>query len=73
MIPQILADQLARPKTHSCVVRYLDGREYRIDHPSRRQAENCAERNARRIGKPVIDRDTGLIVVVSSVTVEAIQ
>lgn len=60
----------AAPKNWFYVVRYEDGRERRIGAISRSAAENGAIRERRKIGRNLIDRETGVVVRVVSVEVE---
>jgi hypothetical protein len=60
----------AAPKPWLVSVAYEDGHIRTIRQPLQQQAINIAERENLRIGKTLIDRDTGLEVRIASVTVE---
>lgn len=65
-----LAALAAAPKPWVCVTRYADGSERRLPCLSEAAARNAAERDARRIGKDLISRETSAIVRIVSVDVE---
>lgn len=68
----IIAAALAAPKTHATLTTYADGRVKRFETRSLASANNHAISERRKIGRALIDRDTGNTVRVLSVTVEAI-
>lgn len=61
---------LAQPKTHRVVTAYLDGRTRIHETRSAATAEAHAFGERRKIGRKLIDRDTGKIIQVVSVVVE---
>lgn len=63
---------LAMPKTHKCVSLYADGSEHVHPTRSERTAEMYAVLERRKIGRDLIDRDTGKTVRVVKVTVSEI-
>jgi len=69
---QLIAAALAAPKTHAVVTTYADGRERRFDTRNAGSAENHAVGERRKIGRDLIDRNTGATVRVVSVEVVAI-
>jgi hypothetical protein len=60
----------AAPKPWLVSVVYEDGRVRTIRQPLEKQAINIAERESARIGKTLIDRNTGLGTRIASVTIE---
>jgi hypothetical protein len=58
------------PKPWLVTTTYEDGRVRTLRQPMEVQARNYAEREGRRIGVDLIDRDTGNTVRIKSVTVE---
>lgn len=64
---------LAQPKTHRVVTTYLDGWTRTHETRSAVTAENHAFGERRKIGRKLIDRDTGKTVQVVSVVVEPIS
>lgn len=67
-----LAAMQSAPTAAHYVIRYADGRVRRFAAPSLRQAQAGADRWSRKIGKALIDHDTGHVVTVASATVEAV-
>ena len=65
-----LQAQLAKPLTHRVTTVYEGGAIKTHDTRSEAQAENFATGERRKIGRDLIDRDTGNIVSVVSVSVE---
>ncbi|MDK4727453.1 hypothetical protein [Rhizobium phaseoli] len=63
---------LALPKTHAVVATYECGKVYRYEAHSLKSAENHAIGWLRKIGRPLISRDTGETVRVVSVDVVAL-
>lgn len=63
---------LAAPKTHRMVATYACGKVYTFDTRSKASAESHADMWRRKIGRELIDRDTGATVCVVSVEVEPI-
>lgn len=63
---------LAQPHTHAVVTKYLDGKERRFTTRSAGSAETHAVGGRRKIGRNLIDRDTGATVRVVSVAIEAL-
>jgi hypothetical protein len=68
----LLARRLAAPKAFAVVTTYADGRV--IDHKTetRAQAENYHAHMSPRIGRDLIDRETGKTVRVASMEVVAL-
>lgn len=60
---------LAMPKTHAVITRYESGAEYRHECRSIAAAENWAIGERRKIGRELIDRDTGETVTVVAVDI----
>lgn len=69
----LIAAALAAPKTHTVVTTYTDGRTKRFDTRSEATAEGHAVGERRKIGKNLIDRDTGKIVRVAKVEIARIN
>jgi hypothetical protein len=65
----LIAKFQAMPKTHRALVTYADGRSRHYDSETRAQADNFASREARKIGRDLLDRETGKTVRVVSVEV----
>lgn len=63
---------LAAPKTHRVIAKYACGKVYTFDTRSQSSAQSHAEFWLRKIGRELIDRDTGSIVRVVSVEIERI-
>lgn len=63
---------LALPKTHAVVATYECGKVYRNEAHSLKSAENHAIGWRRKIGRPLISRETGETVRVVSVEVVAL-
>lgn len=68
----LIAAQLDKPITHNVVTVYEDGAERRHGVRSVAQGENFAIGERRKIGKDLINRETGATVRVVSVSIEAI-
>ena len=66
-----LAAIAAMPKTHIVVTTYADGRTRRFGCRSQNAANNYRASIAGKIGRDLIDRDTGATVRVISIEVEA--
>lgn len=64
-----LAAQLAKPITHHVVTTYDDGRAVTHEVRSSGAAENYAIGQRRKIGRPLINRETGKTVCVISVDI----
>lgn len=64
---------LAQPKTHRVVTTYFDGRTRTHETRSAVTAESHAIGERRKIGRKLVDRDTGKTVQVVSVVVEPIS
>jgi len=67
-----LQAQLARPLTHRVTTRYASGVVKTHDTRSESAAENYATGERRKLERNLIDRDTGDVVRVESVTISAI-
>lgn len=61
---------LAAPKTHVVITGYACGKTKRHETRSEATAENWAIGERRKIGRDLIDRDTGNTVRVTTVTIE---
>ena len=68
---QLIAAQLAKPITHDVVTTYADGAVRTLGARSVAQAETHAIVESRKIGRALVDRNTGNTVCVVSVTVVA--
>jgi Trp operon repressor len=68
----LIAKILAMPKTHKVITTYEDGRAREFLTQSLAQAENHAVSDRRKIGRDLIERESGNIVRVVSVEVKAI-
>lgn len=64
-----IAAALAMPKTHCVVSTYADGATNRHETASLAQAQNWAIGERRKIGRDLIERETGNIVRVVSVDI----
>lgn len=71
-VPAIVAAQLVKPITHNVVTKFADGKERKFGVRSFAQAENYSVGERRKIGKDLINRETGVTVRVVSVSIEAI-
>lgn len=58
------------PKPWLVTVRYDSGKVRQLRQPREAMARAFADREAARIGKPLIERETGNTVQIASVTVE---
>jgi hypothetical protein len=65
----LIAAALAMPKTHAIITKYADGKEYRFETRNLASAENYAVGQRRKIGRDLIDRETGNTVRVISVDI----
>lgn len=73
MNPQaLIAAALAAPKTHAVITTYADGTTKRHETRSAATAENWAVGERRKIGRDLINRDSGAAVQVVSVEVVAL-
>jgi len=68
-IEAFLAAQFARPITHVVVTKFADGKERRHETRSIGGANNHAFGEKRKIGKDLINRETGATVRVVSVEI----
>lgn len=69
----LIARELAKPKTHASVLTYSDGSEQRVDHNSELTAENFLRSYRPLIGKhEYISRLTGLKITIVSCGVVAL-
>ncbi|MBY5863238.1 hypothetical protein [Rhizobium leguminosarum] len=68
----LVAAMLAKPITHEVVTTFADGTERRFGVRSNAQGENYAVGERRKIGRDLINRETGATVRVVSVEVVAI-
>jgi hypothetical protein len=68
---QLIAAQLAKPITHEVVTTYADGTVRTLGTRSVAQAETHAIGERRKIGRALVERNTGKTVCVVSVTVVA--
>lgn len=68
-----IAAASAAPKTHRVVTTYACGKTRTFDSRSEACAENFAVGERRKLGRDLIDRDTGATVRVVSVGVERIK
>lgn len=69
MTHQLIAAALAASKTHAVVTTYADGRERRHETRNEASAEMYATGERRKIGRDLIERETGRKVRVVSVEV----
>lgn len=69
----LIAAALAMPKTHRVVTTYADGTTRQHETRNLASAENHAVGERRKIGRDLIDRETGNTVRVVSVTVSPID
>ena len=72
-IETFLQAQLAHPLTHRVATLYASGEVKTHDTRSLGAAENFAKGERRKIGRDLIDRDTGKTVQVIAVMVDALQ
>ena len=68
----LVAAMLAKPITHEVVTIFADGTERRFGVRSAAQGENYAIGERRKIGRDLINRETGATVRVVSVEIEAL-
>lgn len=68
----LIQSALAAPTTHCVITAYADGSVRRHETRSAASAETFAIGERRKIGRPLINRDTGRPVEVVSVTVSAL-
>lgn len=69
----LIAAALAMPKTHKCVTRYADGSVREFSTRSEASACTHAVGERRKIGRNLINRETGEVVRVIAVHVELIR
>jgi hypothetical protein len=69
----LIAAALAAPKTHRVMTTYDGGRVRTFETRSLASAENYAQLDRRRIGRKLINRETGGIVVIRAVAIETIR
>lgn len=67
--PAIILAMLAKPVTHEVVTTFADGSTRRFGVRSKPQGENYAVGERRKIGRDLINRETGDIVRVIAVEV----
>ncbi len=72
MTHPLILRAMAQPVTHRVVTVYADGRRLAYDTRGPGQAENWATGERRKIGRDLIDRDTGATVRVVAVEVETL-
>lgn len=65
----LIAAALAAPKTHAVVTTYACGKVRRHETRSLQTAQNHAKGESRKVGRDLIDRETGNTVRVVSVSV----
>lgn len=68
-INPLIAAALAMPKTHGVLTTFADGTTRRFDTRSEKSAEMHATGERRKVGKKLINRDTGETVQIVSVEV----
>lgn len=68
----LIARMKARPAAYAVVTTFVDGTARRYEVATMGQAENYATGERRKIGVPLINRDTGASVLVVSVTIEKV-
>lgn len=71
-IEQFIQQKLNEPKAFRVVTSYADGRTREHLTATRGQADNWAVGERRKIGRDLIDRESGLTVQVTSVDVVSI-
>ena len=71
-IDSFIADRLAAPQNFAVVVTYAGGFSRTLTTETAGQAENYAHGQRAKIGRDLIDRDTGKTVRVVSVTISEI-
>lgn len=70
--PALVAAMLAKPITHNVVTTFADGSARRFGVRSAAQGENYATGERRKIGRDLINRETGATVRIVSVEVVAL-
>lgn len=70
MTHPLIAAALAAPKTHKVVTLFADGRAREFETRSLASAETYAVGERRKVGRDLIDRETGKTVRVVHVAVE---
>ena len=70
--PSIISAMLARPMTHEVVTIFADGKTRAFATRSLAQAENYAVGESRKIGRDLVNRDTGATVRVTAVEIRAL-
>ena len=68
----LIARHRALPMTHVVVTRFTDGREERHETRSAGAAENWAIGERRKIGRRLLSRQSGQVIIVESVRIEAL-
>ena len=71
-VPAIVAAMLARPMTHEVVTIFADGNTRSFPVRSLGQAENYAISERRKVGRDLINRDTGATVRVTAVEIRVL-
>jgi hypothetical protein len=66
----LIARRLAEPMTHCVITSYACGKTKRHETRSAEAAENWAVGERRKLGRDLLDRDTGKTVRVVSVAIE---
>ena len=69
---EFIAMHLARPMTHVVVTRFADGATRRHEVRSIGAAENYAVGEKRKIGRDLLNRETGALVRVVAVDIESL-
>lgn len=72
IINPLIAAALAAPKTHKVVTTYACGKVREFETRSAASAQNHAVGESRKIGRDLINRDTGATVRIVSVEVVAL-
>lgn len=68
-IAALIAHRLAAPKQFAVVTTFADGTTRQFEHETRGQADNYAVRESRKVGRVLLNRDTGAEVRIVSVDV----
>lgn len=68
-IDRLISAAMSAPMTHVVVTRYADGRELRHEARSAGAAENWAIGERRKLGRSLVNRETGETVMAVAVTV----
>ncbi len=73
-IDTFLNNLVAQPSTHKVITHFVDGSRREFDNAkSEKSANNYANMERRKIGRKLISRETGKIVVIKAVTIEVIK